>query len=320
MRAVLTGIALAVSVGTCVGQTAYPQRQVTLVIPTTVGTAADITARNFAPKLAQKFGRPFVVDNRTGASGNIAVSNVVKAPPDGYTILVTASTLAVSPFLSKGVDWDPVKDLQPVAILSAITYVLLVHPSQPIHSVKELVAAAKQNPGKLNYSSPGTGTPHHLIMEMFKLATGTNITHIPYKGTAPAMTDVMNGQVDYMVETVAATVGHVRSGRLKALGVSTLKPAAAMPDVPTLAQAAGLPDYDAAAWIGYAAPAGTPREVLVRLSAEIQKALQSGDLKDRMVNIGLDPVSSTPDEMAAFMRREQERYAAIIKAANIRLE
>jgi tripartite-type tricarboxylate transporter receptor subunit TctC len=216
--------------------------------------------------------------------------------------------------------YEPQKDFVLISLITRNPYALVVSPSFPANNAKEFVALLKANPDKYTFGSSGTGATAHLLTELFNSMAQVQARHIPYKGSAPALTDVMNGEVSYMIETVAATVGHVRSGRLKALGVSTLRRAAAMPEVPTLAEAADLPDYDAAAWIGYAAPAGIPREVLLRLSAEIRKALESGDMKEKLLNAGLDPVASTPDELPAFMRKEQERYAAVIRNANIKLE
>jgi tripartite-type tricarboxylate transporter receptor subunit TctC len=318
MRKIILGVALAALVSV-VGAQSYPQRQVTLVIPTTVGTAADITARNFAPKLGQKFGRPFVVDNRTGASGNIAVSNVVKAPPDGHTILVTASTLAVSPFLSKGVDWDPVKDLQPVAILSVITYVLLVHPSQPFTSVKELVAAAKQNPGKLNYSSPGTGTPHHLIMEMFKLATGANITHIPYKGTASALTDLVGGRVETAFFPVHTANELAKGGKLRMIGSLGEKRTPWTPDLPTLLEQ-GVSGIDIDVWVGVFAPVGTPRDIVATLSSEFITLMNAPENRDILFSQGIVARTGGPDELTRTLKADIERYRKVIAEAKIQSE
>ena len=315
MRKLLVGCGMALAASVAVGQS-YPQRQVTLVIPTTVGTAADITARNFAPKLSQKFGRPFVVENRTGASGNIAVSNVVKAPPDGYTVLVTASTLAVSPFLSKGVDWDPVKDLQPVAILSAITYVLLVHPSQPIQSVKELVAAAKQNPGKLNYSSPGTGTPHHLIMEMFKLATGANITHIPYKGTASALTDLVGGRVETAFFPVHTANELAKGGKLRMIGSLGERRTPWTPDLPTLPEQ-GVSGIDVDVWVGVFAPVGTPRDIVSLLSSEFIAMQNAPENRDLLFSQGIVARTGGPDELTRTLKSDIERFRKVIVEAKI---
>ncbi|HKQ28142.1 MAG TPA: tripartite tricarboxylate transporter substrate binding protein [Burkholderiales bacterium] len=310
-------LTLALATGTAFGQSGYPQRQVTMVIPTTVGTAADITARNFAPKLAQKFGRAFVVDNRTGASGNIAVSNVVKAPPDGHTILVTASTLAVSPFLSKGVDWDPLRDLQPVALLSAITYVLLVHPSQPVNSVKELVALAQQRPGQLNYSSPGTGTPHHLIMEMFKLATGANITHIPYKGTAPALTDLVGGRVETAFFPVHTANELARGGKLRMIGSLGERRTPWTPELPTLPEQ-GVNGIDVDVWVGVFAPAGTPRDIVATLSNEFIGLMNAPENRDMLFSQGIVARTGGPDVLSRTLKADMERFRKVIAEANIK--
>jgi tripartite-type tricarboxylate transporter receptor subunit TctC len=215
--------------------------------------------------------------------------------------------------------YDPLKDLAPISLIAAVPFALVAHPSFPAANAREFVALVKSNPGKYTFASSGTAATAHLFGELFNSVAGIQARHVPYKGSAPALTDVMNGQVSFAVETVAATAGHVKSGRLKAYGVSTLRRAGALPEVPPLAEATGL-SYEAAAWIGYAAPPGTPREVLSRLSSEIRKILGTDDLKERFLALGMEAQSSTPEEMAAFMRREQERYGDIIRSANIKAE
>ena len=309
--ALLSGVALAQS---------YPNHPVKVIVPWPPGQATDIAARMLAAKLQDAMGQAFVIDNRAGAGGSIGTEIAAKSPADGYTLLAASSgPVSIMPSLQK-LPYDPQKDLTLIALITRNPYVLVVHPSFPASNAKEFIALARANPDKYTFASSGTGATAHLLEELFNFQAQIKARHIPYKGSAPAITDILNGQVTYMVETVASLVAHVRSGRLKALGVSTARRAAALPDVPTLMEAAGLPDYDAAAWIGYAVPAGTPREIVVRLSAEIQKALQSPDLRERLLNAGLDPVESTPDELVAFMRREQERYAAVIKSANVKIE
>ena len=307
----LSGAALAQS---------YPNHPVKVIVPWPPGQATDIAARMLATKLQDAMGQAFVIDNRAGAGGSIGTEIAAKSPADGYTLLAASSgPVSIMPSLQK-LPYDPQKDLTLIALITRNPYVLVVHPSFPANNAKEFIALLRANPDKYTFASSGTGATAHLLEELFNFQAQIKARHIPYKGSAPAITDILNGQVTYMVETVASLVAHVRSGRLKALGVSTARRAAALPDVPTLMEAAGLPDYDAAAWIGYAVPAGTPRDIVVRLSAEIQKALQSPDLRERLLNAGLDPVESTPDELVAFMRKEQERYAAVIRSANVKIE
>jgi tripartite-type tricarboxylate transporter receptor subunit TctC len=298
----------------------YPNRAVKVIVPWPPGQATDIAARMVAQKLQEQTGQPFVIDNRPGAGGSLGTAVAATSAADGYTLLAASSgPISIMPSLQK-LTYEPQKDFVLISLITRNPYALVVNPSFPANNAKEFVALLKANPDKYTFASSGTGATAHLLTELFNSMAQVKARHIPYKGSAPAITDVLNGQVDYMVETVASMAGHIRAGRLKALGVSTSKRAAALPDVPTLADAAGLPDYDAAAWIGYAAPAGIPREALARLSAEIQKALQTPDMQEKLLNAGLDPVASTPEELPAFMRREQERYAAVIKNANIRIE
>jgi len=298
----------------------YPNRPVRVVVPWPPGQATDIAARVVAERLQTSLGQAFVIDNRPGAGGAIGSDAVVKSAPDGYTLLAASSgPLSIMPNLQK-TPYDPLKDLAPISLVARVPFALVTNPSFPAANAGEFVALVKANPGKYTFSSSGTGATAHLFTELFNSMAQIQARHVPYKGTAPAITDIINGQISYTIETVAATVSHVKSGRLKAYGVSTKQRAGAMPDAPPLAEVAGVPDYDAAAWIGYAAPAGTPREMLLRISNEIQKALQSSELKERFLALGLDPVSTTPEAMAQFMRLEQERYATIIRNANIKIE
>src|SRR5438093_10959394 len=286
----------------------YPNRAVKVIVPWRPRQATDIALRVGAQKLQEALGQAFVIDNKPGAGGAIGTDAVAKSPPDGYTLLAASSgPLSIMPNLQK-TPYEPLNDLAPISLVSAKPFALVTHPAFPATNAKEFIALVKANPGKYTFSSSGTGATAHLFTELFNSMAQIQARHVPYKGSAPAITDIMNGQITYTIETVAATAGHIKSGRLKTFGVSTARRTAALPDVPPLAESAGLPEYDVAAWIGYAAPSGTPREVLARLSGEIQKALKTEELKERMVNIGLDAVSTTPEEMASFMRREQDRY------------
>src|SRR6267143_898304 len=310
----------ALLVASAAASQSYPNRSVKVIVPWTPGQATDIAARVVAQKLQEALGQAFVIDNKPGAGGAIGTDAVAKSPPDGYTLLAASSgPISIMPLLQK-TPYDSQKDFAPVSLIATAAFALVTHPSFPADNARDFIAHVRANPDKYAFSSSGTGATAHLIVELFNSVAGLKARHVPYKGSAPALTDLVGGQIHYTIETVSGTVAHVRAGRLKVFGTSFARRSAAMPDVPTLAEAADLPGFDIGAWSGYAAPAGTPSDVLARLSAEIQKALQSGDLKDRMVNIGLDAVSNTPDEMVTFLRNEQARYASIIKSANIKIE
>jgi len=317
-RVALLLISLAFA-GSALGQN-YPNRPIKVVVPWPPGQATDLAARIVADKLSQSLAQPFVIENKPGAGGQIGTDQVVKSAPDGYTLLASSSgPISIMPNLQK-VPYDTLRDLAPVSVIAAAPFALVTHPSFPAANAKEFIALVRANPDKYTFSSSGTGATAHLFSELFNSMAQLKARHVPYKGSAPALTDVINGSISYTIETVAATVGHIKSGRLKTYGVSTARRSSALPDVPPLAEVGNLPGYDAAAWIGYHAPAGTPRDILARLAADIQKAIQAPDLRERYLPLGLEAVSSSPDEMAAFMKREQDRYGKIIRDANIKLE
>ena len=318
MKSLLLAV-LAFSAGTVFAQ-AYPNKPVKVVVPWPPGQATDLAARIVAEKLSQQLGQQFIIENKPGAGGAIGTEQVVKSLPDGYTLLAASSgPISIMPNLQK-TPYEPLSDLAPISLTNAVPFALLVHPSFPAANAKEFIALVRANPGKYTFSSSGTGATAHLFAELFNSMAQLKAVHVPYKGTAPAMTDLIGGQISYSVETIAATVGHIKSGRLKAFGVTSARRTAALPDLPPLAEAADIPGYDAVAWGGYMAPRGTPREILERLSVEIQKAVLAADLKERFVTLGMDTASSTPEQMGTFMRREQEHYGTIIRNAGIKIE
>ncbi len=319
MRKIALLLTLLVLAGAAFAQS-YPNRPIKVIVPWPPGQATDIAARVVAERLQQALGQPFVIDNRAGAGGSIGTDLAVKSAPDGYTLLAASSgPISIMPHLQK-TPYDPNRDFAPVSLVALVPFALVTHPSFPANNAKEFIAHLRANPDKYTFSSSGTGASAHLMAELFNSMAQVKARHVPYKGSAPALTDLIGGQIGYSIETVAGTIGHIKAGRLKTFGTSFARRTAGMPEVPTIAEAADLPGYDIGAWIGYTAPPGTPRDILVRLSGEIQKVMQAPELKERYISLGLDAVSNTPDEMAAFMRQQLERYGSIIKSQNIRIE
>ena len=298
----------------------YPSRPMRLVIPWPPGQATDLVGRVIAMKMGEIFGHQVVADNRAGAGGMIGTDIVAKAAPDGYTILAASSgPITVAPLLQK-TPYIPARDLAPVAIAGFVGYVLVTAPSFPAKDIKEFIALAKSNPGKYTYASSGTGAAAHLAVEYFNNVAGIKAIHVPYKGSVPALTDVIGGQVSYMTETVAATLPHVRSGRLKAYGQSTLKASALAPDIPTYAVAANMPGFDFAAWIGIMVSAGTPKPIVDKVAAAVDKVLQTADAREKMGSVGLDVNYHRADDMGAYLKKQSAQVADIIKQANIKIE
>lgn len=318
MRPIVVLALLAIASGSALAQ-GYPNRPVRVIIPWPPGQATDLAARIVGEKLSQQLGQPFVFDNRPGAGGAIGIEAVAKSAPDGYTLVASSSgPVSIMPNLQK-IPYDPLKDLSPISLTARAPFALIVNPSFPAANAREFVAMVRANPGKYTFASSGTGATAHLFGELFNSMAKLNAVHVPYKGSAPALTDLIGGQVTYAIETVASVLGHYKSGRVKVLGVTTARRTASMPDVPSLAEAADIPGYDVAAWIGYHAPAGTPRTIVVRLANEILKAMQAPDMRERYIALGLDQATSTPDELAVYMRTEQERYGNIIRNAGIKV-
>ena len=294
-------------------QTVPPVR---LVVPFTPGTGMDIVARQVQPHLAKLLGRPVVVDNRPGASGNIGAESVVRAAPDGQTLLVTANTLVMSKALYPNLSFDPVQDLQPVSLTSHGTLMLVASQASGIHSAQAFIARAKARPGALNYASPGNGTPHHLAMELLKVQTRSFITHIPYRGTGPAVTDLLGGQVDVMFLPIHVALPQVKAGRLRALAVSSEQPHPLLPDVPPL-RGLGLGQIEVEMWYGILAPKGTPAAVVDSLNAALVRILAEAEVKAAFETQGMVPVTSTPAALAQLMERDALRWAKLIREQKI---
>ncbi len=319
MRFLAGSLLLALGIATALAQD-YPSRPIKLVVPWPPGQATDITARIVAEKLSPVLGQPVVVDNRAGAGGVVGTEWASKAPADGYTLLMGSSgPITIAPSVQK-VSYEPSRDFVPISLVQTGNYVLVVNPSLKVNSVKELLALLIANPGKLSYSSAGTASTQHLCLELFNFMTGVKAIHVPYKGSAPSLTDLVGGQNTYTMDTVTAVVAHVKSGRLKGLAVSKAQRSGVFPDLPTIAEAANLPDYDMSGWIGLMAPAGTPREVTDRLAAEVRKIVRVQEVIDRMVSLGMDPAGNTPEQFAVFIRQQHARYGAIVKQANVRVD
>jgi tripartite-type tricarboxylate transporter receptor subunit TctC len=297
----------------------YPNRPVRLVVPTAAGGSTDIVARMIVHGLSEKLGKQVVVENRPGAGTLIGGEVVAKAKPDGYTLLMGVSTLALNPAIYKKMPYDAIRDFAPITQAAIIPNLIIVHPSVPARNVKEIIALAKARPGEMLYASGGVGTNPHLTMELFASMAQIRMVHVPYKGGAPGMTAVISGEAALMAQGIAASVPHVRAGKLRALGVTSAKRVSATPDVPTIAES-GLPGYESVQWPGVLAPAGTPPEIVSRLHTEIVAVLRAPETRTRLVADGAEVVANTPEEFGAFIRAETAKWAKVVKAAGIRAE
>ncbi len=310
---------LLIAVVAPLGAQTYPVKPVRMVVPFPPGGPTDIVARLMAPKMSAAMGQQVIVDTRAGAGGMIATEQVAKAAPDGYTIIMgTIGGIAVAMSLNPNRGYDTLRDLAPITQSVSVTSVLVVHPSVPAKSVKELLALAKASPGKLNYGTSGNGTITHLAGELFKLLGKVSITHVPYKGGAPAMTALVSGEVDLTYENTLIITPHIKSGRVRALAVTSAKRSALLPELPTIAET--LPGYSASGWYGLLAPAATPKPVLTRLNTEAVKALRSPDVVGKLSSQGAEPIGNTPEEFTAFVRSEIDKWAKLVKAANMRAD
>ena len=298
-------------------QAKFPQRPVTLVVPTPPGGSTDFTARLIAEPLTRALGQSVIVDNKPGASGNIGNQFVARAKPDGYTLLMAYSGYQVgNPHLFKDTGWDPLKDFVPVAMVTRAPQVFAIHHAIPVNSLQELIAYAKKNPGKLNYASSGNGSIQHIAGELFKQLTGTFITHIPYRGSGPAVQDLLAGTVDLYVTTPASVVSHIKSGRLRALAVTSPKRLTSLPDVPTATEA-GLKGYDLDSWFALYAPVGTTAAVVQQINAEVNKILQQPEIRKKAEDSGTSVEAFTPTQLGEFTRKELDYWGGVIKSAKI---
>ena len=316
LMSALVGLLVSLLAGPAGAQSNYPARPVRIVVPSPPAGGTDIIARVLAQYFSNSMGQQFFVENKPGAGTMIGIENVARAAPDGYTLLFVPSTLALNTVMYKKVSYDPVRDFAPITLAAAANNVLVVNPAVPAKTLVELIALAKQKPGQLTYGTPGIGTSPHMSMELLKSLAGIDLQHIPYRGTAPAMTDVISGQITAMFANALTAKPQIETGAIRALGVSGKKRSEAMPNVPPIAEA-GVPGYEATQWYGLAAPAGTPADIVARLHAEATQALKTKDMKDKLASDGAEPVGTTPAEFAAHIKAELEKWAAVARAAKI---
>jgi tripartite-type tricarboxylate transporter receptor subunit TctC len=315
----ISGAALLAALATSAFAQGYPTKPAKVVVPYPPGGPTDIVARVVSQKLSEQMGQQFIVENRPGAGGNIGAEAVAKSPADGYTLLVATTAHAINPSLFKSLGYNLVKDFAPISQLTSGPLVIVANPSLPAKNVKELIALAKAKPGTLNYASSGNGQSTHLSAELFGTMAGVKMNHIPYKGSAPALTDVMGGQASLMFDTMLSAMPQVKNGKLKAIAVTSAARSPAAPDVPTVAES-GLPGYEAIAWNGLLAPAGTPPEVVNKLNAELKKALDAPDVKDRFSAQGFGAAWNTREAFAKFIQAELDKWAKVVKVSGATLD
>ena len=301
-------------------QAGFPNKTVRIIVPYTTGGSNDVIARLLAQQLQTQWGQPVVVENRPGAAGNIGSAEVAKAAPDGHTLLLTNINItSMNPALIANMPFDPQKDFAPISLLGTTTLALVVHPSVPANTVNDLINLAQKEPGKLNYASSGNGSPQHMSAEMFKAMTRTQITHVPYRGAAPAVADVVGGQVQVTVGVVNQLIAHIRSGRVRALGVTSLKRLAQLPEVPTLDEA-GVRGYESEIWLGLAAPGATPAPLIEQINQDVRRAMSNPEVVSRLQGQGIDVLLSTPAQMRQRSLDDLRRWGDIIRSAGIKLD
>ncbi|MBI3044879.1 MAG: tripartite tricarboxylate transporter substrate binding protein [Betaproteobacteria bacterium] len=316
---ILAGLTAALLAASAVAQK-YPERPVRVILGVPAGGTPDVLARTVIPRMSELLGQSLVVDNRGGAGGRIGADIAAHATPDGYTLFMTSpGALTIAPHLIKKLPYNALRDFTPISLIATGPFLLLVHPSVPAKSVKELIALDKAAPGKLNYASAGSGTPNHMAMELFKSMAGVNFTHVPYKGAPLAVTDLLAGRVSVTMNSIGPVLAHIKAGRLRALGIAGSKPSPALPDVPPIT-GSGVPGYESGSWMGLLAPTKTPPRILARLNAVAVKVVHSPETQARLVSLGAVPVGDSPKEFAARIRREHEQNGKVVKIAGVRIE
>jgi tripartite-type tricarboxylate transporter receptor subunit TctC len=319
-RQIIGLAAAAMSLPTLAQTSSFPLRPVRIVVPYTTGGSNDVIARLLAQQLQEAWGQPVVVENKPGAAGNIGASDIAKSAPDGHSLLLTnINIVSMNPVLIANMPFDPQKDFSPISLLGTTALALVVHPSVPANNVRELIDLARKGPGRLNYASSGNGSPQHMSAEMFKAMTKTSMTHIPYRGAAPAVNDLLAGQVQVTIGVVNQLIPHIRAGKLKALGVTTRKRLAQMPDVPTLDEA-GVPGYESEIWLGLAAPTATPPAIIEQINQAVRKAMATADVMSKLQSQGIDVVVSSPDQMRQRGLEDLKRWGDIIRTAGIKVD
>ena len=299
----------------------YPAKAIRVLVPQAPGGGNDTMARMIGQKLTGTLKQQFAIDNRAGAGGMIAAELAAKAPPDGYTLLLSnVATMAIIPNVQKKPPYDALKDFEPISLLAQAPLLVVVHPSLPVKSMKELVALAKARPGQVNYASNGIGSSTHLATELFIMMADIKLSHVPYKGLAPALTDVLSGQVPLMFSSAVAMMPHVKAGKLRVIGTTAARRATSQPEIPTVAEATGLKDYEAGSWYGLSAPAGTPRAIIDLLNRETVAAMKSADIVERLAFEGVIPVGNSPEEYAAYIRKEHARIGKVIRASDAKFD
>ena len=298
----------------------YPERPVRVILGVPAGGTPDLLARTVIPGMSELLGQPLVVDNRGGAGGRIGAELAAHAAPDGYTLFMTSpGALTIAPHIVKGIAYDALKDFIPISLIATGPFLLIVHPSVPAKSVKELIALDKAAPGKLNYASSGSGTPNHMAMELFKSMSGAQFTHVPYKGAPQAVTDLLGGRVSATMNSIGPVLAHIKAGKLRPLGIASPKRSPQLPDVPPISEV-GVPGYESGSWMGLLAPAKTPQKIVAQVGAAAVKTVHSPDTHARLESLGAEPVGDKPQEFAARIRREYEQSAKVVKAAGVRIE